>query len=182
MRNSRRKSRLLISTLLLISVVSIPFVLTWRDVRQHQINHVLINAMQKGDIQYALGALNHGADGRAEVPEEETPPLSFAMVLRARLTGESVPTVHGTPSILVALGLDAAQWRPKDVADTYVPPPPENPQLVGALLAHGADPNVFGSTNAEGSAKTTPLLLALRWRYERVARLLVSTGETLIRR
>jgi hypothetical protein len=178
MRHPRRKFGVCISILLMMSLAVTPFVLTWREVRQSQLDRLLVNAINKGDTQLALSALNSGANGNADIPDEDAPVFSFATLLRARLTGKSVPAVHGTPCLLAVLGIEAAHWRPVGMRDNIPPPPPENPRLVDALLAHGANANSFGivDENWESRRQITPLLLALRWRYERVARLLVSKG------
>ena len=175
---SRRKSVFFIFTILLLSMVSTPFVLTWREVRQRQLDRLLTNAIEKGDTKLALAALDYGAHGNAEIPDKDAPVFSFATCLRALLTGKSVPAVHGTPCLLAVLGIEAAHWRPVSMRESAPSPPLENLRLVGALLAHGADTNIFGIVDEdwESRRQITPLLLALRWRYERVAHLLVLKG------
>jgi hypothetical protein len=67
----RRKRTALLTLLLLIGLIAVPVVLTWREVRQEQLNHALIAAVDRNEAAGVRRLLRQGADPNAQVHTDD---------------------------------------------------------------------------------------------------------------
>jgi hypothetical protein len=161
----RRATRI---TLCLLAVAfAVLILLTWRQVRQESLDRQLGRAFWDDDRQKIFALLAEGADPNTFVTGEDTPALSIMTLLQQRLTGSKPPSVIGIPCLLWALGqrITPEAYLARFPDDGFMPS--EDPELVAALLQHGANASVQDAYGA------TPLWMALLWRHEREATLLV---------
>jgi len=61
----RRRYATLLTLLPLVGLVAVPVVLTWREVRQEQLNHALIAVVIRNDLSSVYSLLKQGADANA---------------------------------------------------------------------------------------------------------------------
>ena len=140
-----------------------PLVLTWQAWRQARLDNALIVALRHHDDASAVTLLNQGASARQSIPLEDVTPSNVWEILRSRFSGKSSPQPDGASCLMWALGITAYRLP----AGISREPPTENPRLIAALLAHGAD------ANEQREEDITPLTLALDWNYQKVAMLLL---------
>ncbi len=157
---------------LLLALLMTLVVLTWQAWRQARLDNALIVALRHHDDASAITLLNQGANARLSIPLEDVPPPTFWQILRSRFSGKSSPQADGASCLLMALGIREAT-RLHIVGEELPSAPPENLPLVEALLAHGADVNVRGAQDH------TPLLLASKWKYAAIARLLLAHNSNV---
>jgi hypothetical protein len=69
----RRRRAALLTLLVLVGLVAVPVVLTWREVKQEQLNHALIAAVDHNDAAEVRRWLRQGADPNAKDDFGETP-------------------------------------------------------------------------------------------------------------
>lgn len=131
--NKRRLQRsALLACSLLLLVVAVPCVLTWREWRQEHLNRALITALQRNKAQEAMALLEQGADAKTHAA---TPDIrSFRQMLWDRLRGK--------PSVVETSGLTTLQiiFAADQDADP-LPKRKEPVEIARALIAHGADVN-----------------------------------------
>src|SRR5579862_7800588 len=125
-----RRRTVLLTLLLLASVVAVPVVLTWRQVKQERLDQALFVAVKHNDTREAISLLQQGADANARA--KTTPSMPFWRVLLNRLHGFPPRPDTGPDALFVALELPegTSGW------------PPDNPTLVKVLLDHGALVNI----------------------------------------
>jgi ankyrin repeat protein len=124
----------LVTLVLLAGIVSIPIVLTWREVRQERLNHALIAAVDRNDVGAVRKWLCDGADPNAQaLPEDKRPWWQRLVDLAQR---RALPTALSTETALVK----AIDWLPPADAggDAWEE---QNASIVTALLDAGADLN-----------------------------------------
>jgi hypothetical protein len=136
----RRKRTALITLLLLIGLIAVPVVLTWREVRQEQLNHALIAAVDRNDAANVRRLLRHGADPNAEVLPVDT--RSVWTRLRDLIRHHPIPSAAPSPfptwkavAVHKPVLMEAIEWSPSDKAD------PDNVDTVKALADAGANVN-----------------------------------------
>jgi ankyrin repeat protein len=116
--------------------------LTTEYISQRRLNAKLFAAIEAEDIPKAIKLLDEGADPNAR---QQPMPQSFIQLLKQLLQRSSI-TAASAPTPLVVL----LRWRHSDpVWHERTFPPLEQPQLVFALLEHGADPNVSDGSNGD---------------------------------
>jgi hypothetical protein len=150
----RRKRAALVTLLLLASVAAVPLVLTWRAVRQEQLNHALIAAVDQNDAVAVKRLLRAGADPNAQVLSEDGHPVwtHFWDRLRGHATLSARPRKY---ALLEAVEhetmLDDCNML---VADC------DEAGIVQLLLDAGADGNIHGHLTGHSWSTTTPLIEA----------------------
>ena len=160
-----RKPAALFALLLLAGILAVPVVQTWRQMRQVQLNHSLILAVQRNDTSAVVALMARKADPNAR----ELPPYasSFRFILMEHLRGPSAQQEAFPTALLVAL-----HWR-RNQAGAVVIPTPHNFALVKALVGSGANVNVSDEVGE------TPLLLAARQGQRDVVRYLIEQGANV---
>jgi hypothetical protein len=152
----RRRRTVLLALLLLAGLVAVPVVLTWRQVRQEQLNHALIAAVDRNDVVNVRRHLCEGADPNAQVlPEDKRP---FWKRLLDLLRQRPIPSDLSPPSIFVKPVIEpvlmkAIAWSPRSDSDD------DNVDTVRALVEAGADVNFRVAYLYQGS--TTPFRIPL---------------------
>lgn len=140
-------------------VLGVPGVWLWRANRQERRNRQLIEAIKREDTSAAQLALKQGADANA--PDEPVVPAWQRIwdVVRGRRAGPSTaPT-----ALLLSLGSS-------EFSDGTFTERKESPELVSALLAHGAHINEIDQYGR------SPLLYAIVGQQKRTSRLLIELG------
>lgn len=119
--------------------------LTYRQVRQENLNRALIVAIMHNDTSAALALLDQGADPntRDEPPQQVSVWQLFSNMFRPK---------HSNPSKAPTALLIALKWF--SLREGWPSFPPDNPVLIHALLVKGANANVQDETGF------TPLLWA----------------------
>ncbi len=161
---NRRKVVGLFLFLLLVGLLGVPGWLTYREVRQEQLDQALIAAIEREDVPTAIWLLRQGADGNAGRRPKETLSLwqHFWDVLQGKHS--KLPSAYPTALLMV---LD---WRHDAWGNTIALP--EYPTLVKALIEHGANVNIR-RYNLDGAEGYTPLMLAIMHRQDKVFELLL---------
>jgi ankyrin repeat protein len=181
------------TVLLMAGLAAILLVVTWREVRQNQLNQALITAVRHKDAPTVGALLKHGADANAK--EGNTARVSLWSWLRNRLTGKtttiprtatalaiacnysgeeeaSSPQQLAIVAALLAKGADVNGKDPDGNAVIILPIRLDNVQCVQMLLNAGADPN---ATDDKG----TPALLAAVGGYDPHISKVLPNGQTL---
>jgi ankyrin repeat protein len=154
-----RKFRLVIVLGLLTAILSVPWLIVWR---QDRLDQDLIAAIRRTDTQAAIALLNRGADANARVESHGTVPTW--RLLWNRLRGQPAAADASTPLILLLDGSEKADARGRPV---YLP---ENVPLATALLDHGA------KINARNAVGWNPLNLAILSGKNQTVHLLLARG------
>jgi ankyrin repeat protein len=153
----RRKRATLLTLVLLIGLIVVPVVLTWRQVRQEQLNHALIATVDRNDATGVRRLLRQGANSNAQVPLDDT--RSVWKRLWEQLQLHSTPLLfEGTP-LQRAVGLDDTDNANVDKDD-----------IVAALAQAGANVNV------RNDRWGTPLTIAASLGRLKTSRILVAYG------
>jgi hypothetical protein len=162
---THRKRAVLLTLLLLIGLLAVPVMLTWRQVRQERLNRSFLLAVRRNDTRAVLALLAQ----RANPDERELPSYtrSFWLTLLERLRGYQPKKDQFPTALLVAL-----YWR-RNALGAVVVPPPHNFALVKALVDSGANVNVSDVSGA------TPLILAASRGQRDVVRYLVEQGANV---
>jgi ankyrin repeat protein len=168
----RRRHIALLILLLLTSLIAALVVLTWREVRQEQLNHALIAAVDRNDAANVRRLLRQGADPNAQVLVDDKPPVwkQFWDTLRFR----SDPAFAPRMTALAA----AITWNSHyDATKDHTIPDGDNADTVKALANAGADVNAgftrvwsYGTFGTE-RLRTTPLIEAAangKWKVMQV--------------
>jgi hypothetical protein len=71
----RRRRVALLTFWLLVGVIAVPVVLTWRAVRQKQLNHGLIAAVDRNDTSAIRQYLHAGANPNVPILPDDTRPV-----------------------------------------------------------------------------------------------------------
>jgi hypothetical protein len=163
----RRRCTALLTLCMLFGLIAIPVVLTWREVRQEQLNHALIAAVDHNDAAGVRRWLRQGADPNAQVHTDDK--RSLWKQVWDRLRGRHIQTKAVPMSALVA----AIEWsydNDVDKADT-----------VQALVDAGAEVNIrFTHVISHPMLPeairfhTTPLVEAARYGKWRTVQVLLS--------
>jgi hypothetical protein len=161
MKPARRYSILVLSFLPIIIMASVIVAIITREEHRLDLNHALINAIKRGQTKTAVSMLASGADPNArDFPIERR---SLWRQLWDRLRGKTQTKISDQPSAL-SLAFGSPIWG--------TTPPPEDTQLIKALLDAGASPNdSVGSDMAE-----TPLIKAVIEQRINSVRLLLNRG------
>src|SRR5438128_1807657 len=101
-----RRTRSILCYLVLIIIVGLPVLLTWRAVRQERLDRALIAAVVKDDAPAVVSLLAQGADANARDLPPDT--RSFWRQMLDRLRGRD----NQQPSAQSALFL-ASDWSPR---------------------------------------------------------------------
>ena len=159
MRLILRKFRLVIVLGLVAVMLCIPWYIVWR---QDRLDHDLIAAIRRNDIQAAIALLDRGADANARVDSHGTVPVWH--LLWDRLRGKPAAADASTPLILL---LDRSGKADARGVSAFLP---ENVPLVAALLDHGA------KINARSPVGWNPLNLAILSGKNQTVHLLLARG------
>jgi uncharacterized protein len=159
-----RGKRVALITLLLVALLA--YVGLWLRAkrRQYALNRQLIAALVKGDDKQALALVNEGADPNTRykpTPMRTLP--SFMMHFFHRS-----PPVNNTPTALM-IGC-GAEWLDDSAAIEALPERPDAPQLVEAMLKHGAN------INAREKDGLTPLQWATMYNRRNTVWVLLEHG------
>jgi ankyrin repeat protein len=167
-----RRRTALLTLLLLIGLIAIPVVLTWREVRQERLNHALVAAIDCNDTangllrRYVRHLLRIGADPNAEVIPIDTRPIWKRMwdLLRHRRS----PRPIADASALIM----AVEWQPdlglKGDLGLIGYGDADNVDMVMTLVTAGAQINRRGG---HGDWRATPLIVAVtceKWKTVQV--------------
>jgi hypothetical protein len=124
----RRRRTALFTLLVLIGLIAVPVVLTWREMRQEQLNHALIVAVDRNDAALVRRLLHQGADANAaDLPDDKRPVWKLLWDLLRCGSGQT--TAHGKSALTTAI-----LWYPEDTD-------PDNADIVRALAEAGANVN-----------------------------------------
>jgi hypothetical protein len=135
----RRKRAALITLCILMGLVSVPVALTWREVRQEQLNHALIAAVERHDAATVRSLLRQGADPNAPIlPNDKR---SAWTRLLDHVLDRPVPTAFDTDSLL----LKAVGWQPKRGPVSLETPAFDNADITRMLAESGATVNFQGT-------------------------------------
>jgi hypothetical protein len=141
----RKRSLWILLTLILLPILA-SFIWYGRQIRQQRLDRALIEAIKKDDTKTAIALLDQGAD--ANVTDRPEKPVTLPGLLSAlwnRIKGNPPPRdTKVYPSALLlpysrpntAIANNALPRRGRG----YPSPPKDNPELVKALLEHGANP------------------------------------------
>src|SRR5579859_7173628 len=130
MRHSRSKKIAVLFVGVLFVLALVLVLLTWRQVRQERISRELIAAILRNDSSAAIPLLQQGADANAR----DEAPHSLSSWSRLMLIFHLKPMPVSTAPTALLLALEG----PEKTGDDWE----VNPELVQALLDHGAQVNV----------------------------------------
>jgi hypothetical protein len=159
-KSMKRKKRAAWLILLLLLIAS-PCFVTYRAVRQEQLNHILTVAIKHNNSSAVLAAIRAGADPNCR--EYSSTPSPLWKVWLKRLKGDRNPRDRGDPVLSVAFSLH-------EQYEDFQPPlvvPYQDTSVIKMLVEAGADCN---SVTKDGS---TPLLQAVEWTGPETVRLLL---------
>lgn len=149
----RRYRAVVLIALFCLVAICVPAIWLFRAERQERLSRQLIAAMKCGDTAQAIVTLERGADANARDGQYLPAWLRIWNTLRGqRQRTDTAPTP------LLILGREDYPWL-------------DDPRLVQALLAHGANVNVVDSDGYN------PLVYALYKRRSATARLLINSGQ-----
>jgi hypothetical protein len=143
------------------------FVWYARQVRQQYLDHALIEAIKKNDTPAAVALLDQGAYANAkDKPETPVTLKSLLVDFWQRLQDQKSPRKreYHASALTLLLGYENNELAP------YFPQMPENPYLLKALLAHGAN------TETKNAYGYTLLFQAVLFHYHASVRLLLEYG------
>jgi len=158
---SRKQRTILLVFAVWSFLIGVPGVWLWQVDRQERLNRALIAAIKRGDTSSALDALEKGANGNARDEPRVTAWKRLWGLVQGRRSG-----VSDAPTALLLL----LERRDTQSAHFLAK---ESPELVSALLAHGAQVNVIDE------AGFSPLFYALEVGQKRTARLLINRGANV---
>jgi ankyrin repeat protein len=140
MRTVRRRRAALITLLILVGLLAIPVVLTWREVRQEGLNQALIVAADRNDTTGVRSLLKRGADPNVQVlPADKRPVWKriWNMLQHRPNPSDSARDSDWTgPEIAhESVLMKAVEWYPTDSTDV------DNADTIDALAHAGANVN-----------------------------------------
>jgi hypothetical protein len=152
-----------ISTLLLALLIVVPVVIHWRAVQQDHLNHALIAAIKANDTHTVLSALALGAD--ANTRDALYDRASWWDSLLRAWHGNPTPPAPSPTALLVMLESRPVTVTEQNEIYRVFDKAPMNPEVVDALLEHGARADVVGIDPQMPLAPATPLSLAISAHY-----------------
>jgi ankyrin repeat protein len=176
---ANKKAKLLILVLPLVLVLLFAF-LTWREVRQSRLNHALIVALQRGEIDRMAALLRQGADPNAR--NTPAPALTWHMLLDRWLRRSKAPDAEDTALIIATRNrnqdevfrLLRAGANPNTASEGVTPLAialnDDEPvvAIIRSLINHGANPNAR-MIDTQTSTSTTPLIKAIQGNFSNAA-------------
>lgn len=136
-----------------------------KERQQYARNRQLIDALERNDTRQALALVNAGADPNTRFDPPPTP--SFQLLLNQLLHHKSPPINESPTAFLLACGMDGTVSEGGTWLRTLLP---DDPRLVQAMLAHGAD------LHTQTADHHTCLEGAISYNHLRVTALLLDNG------